>query len=235
MATTGDLVSIKLIANRLYRNPIMKEMTYEFIVDNAIEVLRIIDAPSLYVKMREVINVVNYRASKPVNMMNIEGIARVDRGSVEALVPSDHISHEFYGKGGESPKRTGGTYSLNSRYINLNFEKGTVEVIYKTLAVDEECYPLVLNDPALIRAVESYIKYKWFDILNDMDKISDRKLNKVEVEYLFNVGQATADLIMPNADELEAITNTIVQLIPSGNEFSKRFEFLGEKELLRIN
>jgi hypothetical protein len=40
---------------------------------------------------------------------------------------------------------------------------------------------------------------------------------------------------MPSADEMEMITNQIVQLLPSSTEFSRRFEYLGSQERLRIN
>jgi hypothetical protein len=236
MASTGNLVSIKMIADRLLRNPLMKDLNYEFIVDNAIQVLRILDAPSLYVNRREVLNVSNYRALKPIDIIKVEGIARTDggRGPVP-LQTSEDISQEFFGSGSRAPSRSDNTYSLNSKYVSLNFEKGTIELIYKAIAVDEECYPLILDNETLLRCVESYIKWKWFDILNDMELVSDRKLDKAETDYCFNVAQADANIKLPSLDEMETLTNTIVQLIPSATEFSKRFEFLGNQEHLKIH
>lgn len=235
MASTGNLVSIKLVAGRLLSNPLMKDLSYEFIVDNAIQLLRILEAPSIYANRREKLNVVNYRALKPVDMIKVEGIARTDQGGIVPLQTSEDISQEFFHQGSHSPGRADNTYSLNSKYISLNFEKGDIEVIYKAIAVDEECYPLVLDNETLLRCIESYIKWKWFDILNDMEMVSDRKLSKAESDYCFNVAQADSNLKMPSADELETITNTIVQLLPSRTEFSRRFEYLGAQENFRIH
>jgi hypothetical protein len=234
MANTADTVSIKLIADRLYRNPVMKEVTYEFIIDNALEVMRIIDAPALYGNKREKIKVVNYRASKPANMMRVESIARTDRGAMETMTSTDFVSQDFLESGDYNVLRSSMTYSLNSKYINTNFEGGEIEVIYKYIMTDEECYPLIIDNPILLRCIESYVKWKWFDILNDMDIVSGQKLNKAEQDYMFNVGQAHADMIMPSIDEMESLTNMITQMIPSRTEFQKRFEFLGEQEYLRI-
>jgi hypothetical protein len=232
---TGDLVSIKMIADRLMRNPLMKDLNYEFIVDNAIQVLRILDAPAIYVTRREGLNVENYRALKPIDMIRVEGIVRTDQGDTPiTLQSSEDISQEFFHVGNNLPSRIDSTYTLNSKYINLNFETGSINVIYKAIAVDEECYPLVLDNEVLLRCVESYIKYKWFDILNDMDMVSDRKLHKAESDYSFNVAQADANLKLPTPDEMETLTNTITQLIPSRTEFTRRFEFLGAQENLRI-
>jgi len=236
MASTGNLVSIKMIADRLMRNPLMKDLNYEFIVDNAIQVLRILEAPSIFINRRESLNVVNYRALKPVDMIKVEGIARTDSGRVTPLQTSEDISQDFFSGGGsKKPSRADKTYSLNSKYINLNFETGTIEIIYKAIAVDEECYPLVLDNEVLLRCVESYIKWKYFDILNDMDMVSDRKLNKAEVDYCFNVAQADSNLKLPSIDEMETIVNTITQLLPSKNEFASRFEFLGAQEKMKIH
>jgi|TARA_R110002051_G_scaffold309599_1_gene382302 hypothetical protein len=235
MASTGNLVSIKMVADRLMRNPLMKDLNYEFVVDNAIQILRILEAPSIFVNRREVLNVVNYRALKPIDIIKVEGIARTDNGQVVPLQTSEDISQEFFGEGERKPNRSDNTYSLNSKYINLNFEKGTIEVIYKAIATDDECYPLILDNETLLRCVESYIKWKWFDILNDMDMVSDRKLSKAESDYCFNVAQADSNLKLPSTDEMETIVNTIVQLIPSRTEFSRRFEFLGAQERLRIH
>ena len=236
MADTQNLVSIKLVADRLMQNPLMKDLNYEFIVDNAIEVLRILGAPALYVTRREGLNVENYRALKPIDMLKIEGIARVD--GVDRPIPltaSEDIAQDFFHVGNSLPTRKDPTYSLNSKYINVNFKKGKINVIYKAVATDEECYPLILDDAILLRCVQSYIKWKWFDILNDMDMISDRKLSKAETDYMFNAGQADVRLKIPSADEMETLVNTITQLIPSRTSFSRRFEYLGQQEQLRIH
>jgi hypothetical protein len=156
MASTGNLVSIKMVADRLMRNPLMKDLNYEFIVDNAIQILRILEAPSIFVNRREVLNVVNYRALKPIDMISVEGAARTDSGSVVPLQTSEDISQEFFGGGGNTPSRSDNTYSLNSKYVNLNFETGTVEIIYKAIATDDECYPLILDNETLLRCVELY-------------------------------------------------------------------------------
>ena len=89
MADTGDLVSIKLVVDRLMQNPVMKDLQYEFIIDKAIEVLTILDAPAAYVTRREQLNVVGYRASKPVQMIKVMGIARTDQDVYTALNTSE--------------------------------------------------------------------------------------------------------------------------------------------------
>tara|TARA_R110000822_G_scaffold227017_1_gene359642 strand:+ start:13708 stop:14415 length:708 start_codon:yes stop_codon:yes gene_type:complete len=234
MANTGDLVSIKLIADRLMRNPILKDLTWEFIVDNAIEVLRILEAPSLFVNRSEGLEVKDFRAMKPVDIMKINGISKIEGNALSPLTANQDVNADDYPGMQSLAVNPEGTYSLNSRYIITNFETGKILISYKAIATDEECYPLILNNAVLLRCVESYIKWKWFDILNDMDMISDRKLNKAETDYCFNVAQADANLKLPSIDEMEALVNQITQLLPDRSAHASRFEFLGSKERIRI-
>ena len=238
MVNESGLVSIKMIADRLMMNPVMKDLTWEFIIDSAIEVLRILEAPSLFVTRSETLEVKDYRALKPVDIMKINGVSKIIGDQLVPLRTNEDTYAEDYSfmqsissnKNGNSE----GTYSMNSRFIITNFLEGKIHVSYKAIATDEDCYPLVLNNAVLLRCVQSYIKWKWFDILNDMDIISDRKLNKAETDYCFNVAQADANLKLPTQDEMESLVNQITQILPNRSQHSQRFEHLGAQERMRI-
>ncbi len=234
MSGKTDLVSIKMVADRLMQNPLLKDLNYEFIVDHAMQVLRILEAPSLYVTRRERISIENYRGLKPIDMIIVQSITRIRDGVQISLTASEDLEQEFYGEG-IRPSRIDYTYSLNSKHVNVNFKKGKVDIIYKAIATDEECYPLVLNNETLLRCIQSYIKYSWYTIMYDMDMISGQKLNKAEADYSFNVAQADVNLKMPSMDEMESLVNMTTQLLPSGTEHARRFEFLGTQEKIRIH
>ena len=119
MASTSDLVSIKMVADRLYRNPLMKDLSYEFIVDNAIQILRILEAPSLFSTKREALNVVNYRAMKPIDMIKVESVVRTDRGSIPVpLTASEDIAQEFYHQSNNLPSRS---HIMNNKIFMYRF------------------------------------------------------------------------------------------------------------------
>lgn len=235
MASTNNLVSVKLIADRLMQNPLMKDLNYEFIIDNTIQVLRLLSVPSIYEKRREALNVVNYRALKPVDMVRVNAVMRVDGAEPVRIQASEDTAQDFFYVGNNLPTRKDETYTMNSKYINFNFKEGKVHVFYEGIATDEECYPLILDNESLLRCIQSYIKYRWFDILNDMDKISDRKLAKAEADYSFDVAQAENNIKMPSEDEMEMLVNQITQILPSRTEYGRRWEYLGQQETLRIN
>lgn len=153
-----------------------------------------------------------------------------------SLIPmtqgTDSIQEHYNCMPGES-SNSEMTFSLTNNKIYTNIEEGVVFLAYKAIAVDENCFPLIPDNIKLIRAIESYIKYKWFDILNDMDKVTDRKLAKAEADYCWNIGQAQSDMIMPNETEMEALVNSITKLLPSTDQFKQRMKFVGSREYMK--
>ncbi len=232
----GKLVSIKVIADQLMQNPLMKDLSWEFIVSNAVECMRIIGTPAMFVPDKEVITVANHKGYLPPMAMNIKGVMRVEEsGDLVPMHVGEDILQDHYGSFNSAPSTAGGyTYSMNNNCIFPNFPDGKVLIAYETIATDEECYPLVPDNAELLRALRAYVKYQWFDILNDMDKISDRKLEKAEADYSYYVGQAQSNLQMPSIDEMEALVNSITKILPSRTEHANRFQFLASQEFLNV-
>lgn len=230
------LVSLKEIANKLKQNPLMNDMDWEFIVGRAVECLSIIGTPSMYVDTTIDIQIKSNRGLLPIDLMGINMVARIDSNrNITPMRVSEDILHDDYaGLKSAANVGAGYTYTVSHSAIFTNFEEGAVLINYRTLATDEECFPLVPGQPELLRAVESYIRYKWYDILHDIDQISERKLSKVEAEYSFNVGQAQSSMIMPTVDEMETFTNEITQILPSRKAHINRFQFLGAQEHIKI-
>ena len=224
MYKTGNLVSMKIIADRLMRNPVLKDLTWEFIVDNSVEVMRILEAPSLFTDKHEVLEVKNFRAMKPVDLTKITGVSRIENKCEFPLSLGGDAMHDDYGVM-ISPLQT---YTLNSRYILPRFENGLIKVYYKSIATDEDCYPLILDNAVLLRCIESYVKWKWFDILNDMDMISDKKLNKAESDYCFNVAQADSNLKLPSDEEMELLVIQVNNILPNKSKYGNRLRHLTE-------
>ena len=232
----GRLVSIKLIADTLMQNPLLKDLSWEFIVSNAVECMRIVGTPAMFISKEEVLEVKNFKASLPVDIININSVMAVSAGG--ALTPmsdnQDTLGAHYDTYSTASGQAGGLSYTLNNTRIFPNFEEGKILIVYKAIATDEECYPLIPDNQELIRAIRAYIKYQWFDILNDMDKISGQKLNKAEIDYSYYVGQAQSNLQMPDEAEMEALVNSMTKILPSRTEFENRFKFLGSQEFLKI-
>jgi len=232
------LVSLKEIANKLKQNPLMADMGWEFMVTHTAEFLDLIGSEAIYVNIPIDLEVKSKRALLPVDFMGLNGVGKVEDNNIIPMLPSQDYLHNAYAGlkniQAENPNRSKYTYSVSHSAIFTNFDEGTIMISYKTLATDEECFPLVPGDAETTRAVESYLRWKWYDIMNDLDLVSDRKLSKVEAEYAFNAGQCQAASSMLNVDEMEVLVNEITQILPRRRAHSERFEFLGRQERMKI-
>lgn len=233
---SGNFISVKSIADRLLMNPLLKDINFEFIIDKTVEALRLVNMGPIYISKLENIKIKSYSGNIPVDLIYIEQVYLNNKGNLVPMAKGSDIVHQHYDKlrKGESNDYKL-TYSIGVSKIKTNVEDGELAIAYKAIAVDEECYPIIPDNIKLIRCIESYIKYRWFDILNDMDKISDRKLNKAETDYCFNVAQAQSDLIMPNESEMEEFTNNVRQILPNTRQFEERMKYLGNIEYMRIH
>lgn len=234
------LVSLKTIADKLKQNPLMHDMNWEFIVSRAVECLGVIGTPAMYVDKTTDLNIKQFRALLPPDMLGITGVSKVhNNGLIPMRTSEDILSQDYAGFGNlpgiDDTTRTDYTYSTSHSAIFTDFEEGNVILSYQTIPTDEDCFPLIPGSPELLRAVEAYLRYKWYDILNDLDQVSDRKLAKVESTYYWYVGQAQNVAVIPNLDEMETLVNSITQILPSRTQHRDRFQFLGQQEYMKIH
>lgn len=222
-------ISIKVILDRLLRHPLMQDLSFETAVDYTVDFFGIIGMPRLFEERVTKVPVKNYRARIPCGETSITQIretcsGRCLRGSTD----------NFHMAQGRDRIQDEPTFKVQGDYIYLNKREGELEVAYKAITTDEEGYPMIPEDPVILRALEYYIKKQWFTILFDMGKIQPAVLQNVQQEYAFYVGQAQNKLVMPTLSEMESITNMWNTLIPRFNEFRDGFEKSGEKERIRV-
>lgn len=118
--------------------------------------------------------------------------------------------------------------------IYTSIKEGTIEIAYRSLAVDDEGYPLVPDKSSFTRALELYIKKQCFTILFDLGKINQAVFANVQQDYAWAVGQAQSDLIRPSIDEMQSITNAFNTLLPRVNQHSKGFITDGSMERIKL-
>ncbi len=229
------LVSLKEVANKLKQNPVMADLQWDFIVTHAADLLALIGVEAVYVTKTTDIEVKDYRAMMPHDLMGIVGVSNVHKDKLYPMRTSeDTLAESYAGFKSLANENAGFTYTTSHSAIFTNFEKGTIVVTYRTLATDEDCFPLIPGNVEIVNAVEAYIRYKWYDVLNDLDQMSDRKLAKVESEYAWRVGQAQSAPLVPNPDEMETLVNSIVQMLPDMKAHKDRYQYLGAMEQFKI-
>jgi len=233
-------VSIDVIANRITRHPLLKDINYEDIIAYTVDVLRLVSVPRSYVEESRYIEVVDYKAQIPDNCLNVKSVDYIKENAnytIPMIIATDSL-HNHIDKLSELTSQSTNsdngvyTYSLNNNTFSINQEDGQLFVVYDTLKCGEDGFPMIPDSIALRLAIENYIKQNVFSILEDLGKISGRAVQKAEQEYAWYIGKAQTEFQgFQNDDDLESFLRDFKRLFIQNTTHDSRgmYNVLREK------
>lgn len=185
--------------------------------------------PELYEDKQAQVTICDYRGKLPCDLIEVIMVkdCRTDvplRSMTGVFNPGgrlyNHLQHE--------PQ-----FKIQGRVIITSFPKGDVIIAYKAIPVDDEGYPLLVDNSKYMKALELYVKCQMFTQLFDLGKVTPQVLQHTEQEYAWAAGQLEEEFKTPSLSEMQSLTNMLNQIIVRKNEFYNRFERLGNKEIGR--
>lgn len=234
-----DYISIRQIIDNCLHHPLLQDLTLERAVAYAVDFIRILQMPPMFIEKTEKIEINEWRGQLPCDFYKMIQVRMLKENPCNPCDIYERSSQVFrystdsFHMSDSKTKHPELTYKLQNRVIFTSIKEGTVEIAYEAIAVDNDGYPMIPDLSSVTRALELYIKKQCFTILFDMGKIQQYVLQNTQQEYAWAVGQAQSDIIRPSIDEMEAITNSLNTLIPRVTEHNRGFVTLGQKEIIR--
>lgn len=222
-----QFISIKVILDNLLEHPMLQDLTLERVVAYTIRFMQLVGMPKLFIEKVEDIEIEEYRALLPCDFISV--IQLRDKKAHKAYIST---TDSFFMAKDETQQLT---YRIQGNILYASIKAAVLELSYKAIPVDEEGYPMIVNNEAFIRALELYIKKQRFTILFDQGKLQSGVYQNIQQEYSWAVGQAQTSLIMPTIDELQSITNMWNTLVPRINDHDFGFKSNNIKEHLKYN
>ena len=108
-----------------------------------------------------------------------------------------------------------------------------MKINYKSIPVDENGFPLILDNSVYLKALELYIKKEVFTIKFDQGEVSDRVLQHTEQQYAWSAGQLQSEFSIPSESEMESISRMFTELVQTTTHFDNGFRNLGDRQYLR--
>jgi len=212
---TGNYIGIDELMYRIRRNPLMADATKSDIALDVYDVLRLVGAPGVYKDARVEINIKNYIGDVPTNILYIQQVYYLE-GNVE--VPMSYVIGNKNSKwhcttSQDLRIKSKYAYSINPGKIHTDLENGKLVMYYKSIALDDNGFPLIPDDPALIRAILGYVKMKHVEIKVDLGIVAQHVLQRAQQDYYFDIAQAESRFKMPSADEYESIARSLLRVI----------------------
>lgn len=218
--------NIRVVWEELLAHPLIaQELTLEQMVQYVIRFNGIFHMPKLYERKQACVDIVNGRGVLPCDLIAIE---QVKDPHINACI---RLSSATF----MNPRSVEYAYTTRGQFIYPTFKTCSLEVAYKAIPIDDEGYPLLLDNEVYKNTLKLYIKKDLFTTFFERDKISIKVLQNTQQEYAWAAGQLEEELKMPSLAEMENISNAHNQLLMKPHEFKKGFETTGMEERYRVN
>lgn len=234
MVNNINFVNIRVILDRLLRNPLLTDLNLETAIQYTLDFISAMGLPNVYVDKIETIDIKEYRGELPCDLISINQV-RLHKNGIALRAMTDNFNAYPTHDHNRDCSRGEPSFKTQGRIIFTSIREGKIDISYKAIMLDDEGLPLIPDNSIFLKTLELYIKKEWFTILFDMGKISPAVLNNTQQEYAFKAGQCNNEFMIPSVSEMEAITNMWNQLIPRVTEFRRGFKNLGDKEYIRVH
>lgn len=232
-----NYISLRQIADDINDHPLLRDVTFERIINYALHLIRIVGMPKMFENKIAKLKIKDYRATLPCDFLDIIQVENSEGVCYRSTTDSFHLD---FNNRKETNKCctsiTSGdlTYKIQGNFIYTSNKEGEITISYQALAVDSEGYPLIPDNSSFIEALEAYIKKKRFTILFDQGKITPQVYNQACQDYAWYVGQAQSDFVRPTIDEMQSITNMFNTLIARVSDHRNGFKDAGNKEFIKV-
>lgn len=219
----------------LLKNPICQDLSYEDAAEYALECIKLLGAPVIYINKIEILELSQYKAKLPCDLLYIEGIKYISNNNSgsNTMRESSNIYHldsfEFENENNNSEL----TYKIQNSLIFTSRQDGCIEISYKAIHCDENGYPLIPDNQKVELALEYYILSRYLEPLWMMGKVTDKVFEYIQQKRYFYVPSAQQGLQMPSIDKMETIMNGINRLIVTNNSHTNGFKNYGVKEQIK--
>lgn len=224
---TSNTVSIGNILWKILNNKLASDLTYDEAAEFATEAIRLIGAPVLYDDKFYTVDIVDYKAKLPNDILYITGVRDLDKD-----LPFREAT-DIYHRSDNNRQFTEYTYQIKKGIIFTSLQEGCIEVAYKGLLTDENGYPLIVDNEKAKLAIEYYILHRYLEPLWMMGKITDKAFQYIEQKRHFYMAAANTNLQMPSMDKMEAIMNGINKIVRSTDSHARHFKNYGDKEYIK--
>ena len=234
MVKEYNYINIREALSRVLRHPLLQDVTLEQAVQYTIDFIGIFGMPKLYQDKEEVLHIEDFRAKLPCDLISINQIKECKTGVCLRSMTDNFMPREHYDRsaGYKIPQEL--SFKTQGQVLYVSFKTGDVSVSYKAIPVDKDGFPLLIDNPVFLKALEAYIKREVFTILFDMGKIAPAVLQNTQQSYAWLAGQLQSELTIPSISEMESIKNSWCTLLQRTTEFREGFKNNGSQEYIKV-
>ena len=226
--------NIRRILDELHKHPLLSDLTLEQVVSYTVSFIGIFGMPKLYLDKEEVLHIEDYRCTLPCDLISINQIKECKSGVCLRYMTDNFMPKEHYDKnvGYKVPQEL--TFKTQGQVLYVSFKTGDVSISYKSIPVDKDGFPLLIDNSVFLKTLEAYIKREVFTVLFDMGKIQAAVLQNAQQQYAWLAGTLQSEFTIPSISEMESIKRSWCTLIQRTSSFNDGFRNNGNQEYIKL-
>lgn len=214
--------------DELYLHPMLQSIPLETVVHHTVNFMRILGCPMIFDEKVAVLDVCKYRAALPCDFVEMIAV----RDACDTQMSYRYTTDVFHMSKQDKPV-VDLTYKIQGGIIYTSLENTKIEIVYTAIAIDDDGYPMLPDNPTFLRALKDYIKVNYFTILFDLGKINVSVLNQAKQDYAWSVGSAESEANRMSLDKAESFFNQWSTLLLRHTQHNSGFIRNGNKEYFK--
>lgn len=252
MVTEIQYTNIKRVLDDITDHPLLRDVTLEQVIRHTIRFISLYGFPKLYQDKIDTVEIKDFRGLLPCDLISIIQVKDLDTGiCLRAMTdtfvpkppvngntpPKDMLNNVNSPEGMYIPPmkkyNEEPSFKTQGRIIFTSFPEGQLEIAYKSIPVDDDGFPLLIDNETYLNALEAYIKVKVFTVKYDIGKIQAGVLSNAQSDYAWAAHLLQSEMTMPSMSEMESITRMLNTMIKPVTQFDNGFKDLGNREYIR--
>lgn len=253
MVTNIQYTNIRRVLDDLTEHPLLSSLTLEQVIRHTLRFISLHGYPVLYKDKIDTVEIRDFRGLLPCDLISIVQVRDLDtdvclRSMTDTFTPGmrPKLDERHHPKDlinnvspvGEyiPPMRKDmdePSFKTQGRVIFTSFPDGEVEIAYKAIPVDEDGFPLLIDNETYLNALEAYIKVKVFTVKYDTGKVQAGVLSNAQTDYAWASHLLQSEMTMPAVSEMESLTRYLSTMIKPVTSFDTGFKSLGDREYIR--
>ena len=240
-------INIRRVLDNLHDHPMLREITLEQVVRYTVRFIEIFGMPKMFQDREEDVDIHEFRGLLPCDLISITQVkdgcsgiclrSMTDTFTPGLVPPPPHPHRPPHPYMPYIPPIAPGhgeaAFKTQGRIIFTSFPEGRVRIAYKAIPVDEDDFPLLIDNENYLACLEAYIKKQVFTVKFDQGKIAAGILQNAQADYAWLAGQLQSEFQIPSYSEMQSIQNYITSILPSMRHFDNGFRDLGSREYIR--
>lgn len=242
--------NIRRVLDNLMDHPLLRDINLEQAVRYTLRFISLHGYPKLYKDKSTIVQIKDYRGMLPCDLESIIQVKDMHSGICLRSM-TDNFEHKNFHNDDCCPRieniknqrelyiphkgysNRELTFKTQGRVIYTSFPHGEVEIVYKSIPVDEDGFPLIIDNENYLAALEAFIKVQVFTILYDTGKINAGILQNAQQDYAWRAGELQDEFTVPSISEMETYTRMYNTALMSVKHFDSGFKDLGNREYFR--